>query len=735
MSHRDLRWPAWAAAGLAAAALCAWRMHESAVFGAGEAFHESLTHGEALLHSVASDPGVTYRMPLSGIALSLFRNHLGEGARLATGFVILLAPALLAFQAGLLLAGARAGLLAALLCSLPLGFNAAAGHEEQLYRIILLLTACLAAQRASRPGLAASAGLGLALGAGLLVRSPLFLFPLVLAAWDLVRPGPARDRGPVWSLLVLLCLPFLFLLPWAGLNSRLGLGPVLLEHGRADANIVSAALGLVPTQAGGSLMPSGLEAGEGALSWAVSEVLRHPGRYALGVLARLWFVFQLQPLLILAAAAGAWLNRRRAGVPETALLAAYFIAVHCLLSVEGRYFEPLWPVLAVLASCVPAARGSAKPAARPWLAWGAGAGVLGLALAAEWRVCAYARGGSEEEAFSQALARNPEDPWLWFLSGRRRLRLGEPELALSDLAKAASLEPGHFPFESSKAWAMTAAGRLDADGLKAAAAGWRGGLAWDWSQEEKDFLASALGLLRALALPPRAQASAGVPGLWLEVESAWRGRSGGRSAPADAALEHPRLAMARHLQALAAAWPAEQRLSIMQALAAKTPETGLGRETALLAEDLARADLKAGRKGSGLKVMETLAAANRDPELLARLALLYQEAGHPGRALETLDAASRLKPADSRVANSRGVALSLLGRKAEARREFETAIRLDPGLLAAYLSLGGLQAAEGDRDAALRTFEAGAAASGKKSRDPIARMLRSEADRLNLISQ
>ncbi|MFA6317329.1 MAG: hypothetical protein WC943_07915 [Elusimicrobiota bacterium] len=739
--------------GLLAAGLCLGRFHEDAVFSQGDAFHESLAHGEAFLHGVPADPGLTYRMPLGGVALSLFRNHLPDAPRTSAAFLIWASAPLLAFQAGLLAAGPWVGTAAALLCCLPLPFNSAPGYEEQLYRVLLLLAACLTAWRGSRPSPLRSAVLGLALGTSLLCRSPLFLFPFVLAfqeAWH-YRSAGNRPSGWGWGAGLLCVLPFVPLIPWIALNLRLGHGLVLFEHGRIVPNLVTGALGHVSTAACGAAAPAGLEQGGSALAWAANEAARHPLRTASAVLARLWFVFCLQPALITAAAAGLWMLRRSPEARGLALFAGYFIVIHCLLVVDARYFGPIWPVLAVLASglAAPLANRGWRPGGRPWLAWSAAAPVLLLAAFSLSRVHAYGRGEiSEEEAFAESLARHPEDPWIRFLQGRWRMRRGEPLPAVSDFSRAKALEPGHFPFESSLTWARTAAGLLDGPGLAAERAAWDSGLRHDWGAAEKDFLALSLDLLRTLAVdPPPRRSEAG--GLWSRVESAWRLRSDGGA---------PGVPLTRRLTELASAWPSRPRLSILKALAARAPDPGLEREATLLAENLgehgdaeaglrrllaaapgdadlllrlARLELRLGRRASALAGLEKALSATADSDLRARAAILFQEAGEAARSLGILDPLAARRPSDARLRNNRGVALSLLGRTSEARREFEAAIRLDPRLLPAYLSLGGLQASTGDREAGLRTFEAGLSAAGRGSGDEVARMLRAEIDRLS----
>src|SRR5262249_30183899 len=140
------------------------------------------------------------------------------------------------------------------------------------------------------------------------------------------------------------------------------------ENGEAHTNIVTGALGLVRTIEGGYAPllshPLADDRLTTVLAWAVREIPAHPLRYAAGVAGGLWLAGGLHPRLCAAAAAGARLARARPGWPAYARVAAYFAGVHCLMSVQDNYFEPLWPVLGALAAglAVEAARRAGAPA-------------------------------------------------------------------------------------------------------------------------------------------------------------------------------------------------------------------------------------------------------------------------------------------------------------------------------------------------------------------------------------
>ena len=77
-------------------------------------------------------------------------------------------------------------------------------------------------------------------------------------------------------------------------------------------------------------------------------MLRHPAPYVKGCLERLRYALRLQPLLWAAALVVLGLNFRSESFRQVGLFCCYFAGVHCLLSIEKRYLEPLWMILGAL---------------------------------------------------------------------------------------------------------------------------------------------------------------------------------------------------------------------------------------------------------------------------------------------------------------------------------------------------------------------------------------------------
>lgn len=84
---------------------------------------------------------------------------------------------------------------------------------------------------------------------------------------------------------------------------------------------------------------------------------------------------------------------------------------------------------------------------------------------------------------------------------------------------------------------------------------------------------------------------------------------------------------------------------------------------------------------------ELLRDWKRTPTLLANLANAQMRQGRLEEGLATLDEAERGMTPTAGMRNNRGIALKLLGRRAEARRQFEAAIAQDPSYRPARVNL------------------------------------------------
>lgn len=429
------------AAAAGAAALGAWQFLGGRVYSV-QNFAYYADRGELLFHGVL-DKSVSYSMPLLSLLVSAAEYH------------SYLTPAALARAAGLLVClpayavGARGGrtrgalfALAAMAATLGVGAHEA---EQVIYSLALLVF--LAAELLRRgSGAALPAALsGLAAGVTLLIRSPLFAFPPLAAAWGWFSQGGAARRRLLTAALFLACA-YLPLTPWVRLNQAVHGKTILFEEERSTCNIITGASGVVFTIEGDARAFAGLSRTESPYPWAFRKILSDPLNYLLAVARRLWQTFLFFPLLFLLAVAGLWLNRRDGDARFTAALAAYYILLHCLLSIEERYFYPARFLLALLAAggaWALLARYRRVPAEKPErgrLAPALAAALLlpaAVCLAVVWHYPGAARPGLIGVA--AALEKHPADPWLHKKLGETLLSYDLTERGLAALGEACAL--------------------------------------------------------------------------------------------------------------------------------------------------------------------------------------------------------------------------------------------------------------------------------------------------------
>lgn len=418
--------------------------------------------GEALFHGVKGR--VSWSMPAYSVAGALICHGKSPEEILALPAAAVFLCALLVFGIGALLSdvlGAAAGLAAyAFLAAGPDSFR-----ERWLFTLGVALTAFLLVWRARSPSPAKTVLLAASIGLSMNILSPLFLLPPLLALWDgLITGARSPVRARLRESAILLFVPYLFLLPWISMNWRLGHGFVPFENGRADYNVITGALGFAKTLVCEPRQLAGISSDQSVLSWAIGEAARHPVRFLLAFFARLWYAFKLQPILLLACLplwARAGTARRLLG-----LLIAYYLAVHCLMSAEARYFTPLWPVAAAGAGCLASWRSRPASIKLPWPRWVAGLSFIpmaGLTLFAMGLALAYPTRAADPGMIDRQIERYPQDSWLWSERGLQRLRDGKLDEAVGDLAKAQGLNPDSNERRLNLAVAKFIRGRSDAN--------------------------------------------------------------------------------------------------------------------------------------------------------------------------------------------------------------------------------------------------------------------------------
>ncbi|MDO8806656.1 MAG: tetratricopeptide repeat protein [Elusimicrobiota bacterium] len=432
----------WAAA-LGLAALGFWLTSRAGYSEPNLAFYAD--RGELLFHAFR-DKDISFSMPLFGFIVAFLRHFsFTDIALLGRILSLLLYVASYALGAA---NGSPVRGLSFLLAPLFLDFTHKNHELEQvLYSLLLVLYVNFQTLRCGKSRLFYSLLAGLSLGATLLVRSPLFLFPLVVLLYDYFYRGRGMKKYLLNSALFLVSA-YILLVPWARLNYSLSDRFIPLEGSRSDCNIITGAMGTLYTMEGDCRSFAGLTETSPVLPWAVKTVLAEPLNYAEAVFKRLWAVFLMFPVLIPLALIGLALDRRKENF-LLAWLAAYFIAVHCLLSIEERYFYPLRYLLGFLAVSGlwrAATKAREEGASKNILACAVFSVALIPAGLLEYYLWAYpARSAIPVMALDRGVKDFPGDTWLLKKRGRTYLEMGRTEDALAVFEEALAKPGGSDP--------------------------------------------------------------------------------------------------------------------------------------------------------------------------------------------------------------------------------------------------------------------------------------------------
>ncbi|MBI3552136.1 MAG: tetratricopeptide repeat protein [Elusimicrobia bacterium] len=707
--------------------------------------HMEPESGEGLLHGVEDNKiEVSYTMPLASISAAFCFGHLGPGLIALAWRAAIAALFVLSFALGLAVAGWSAALAAPALM-VPFTPTLLRDPINLFYALLVLVVAGSLVARARAPSGAQDARLGLAIGFSLLYRSPLVLFPLALTAFEWLT-APRRAR-PGWRSLLLLCLiPAAMLLPWIRMNRIAHGGFFPLERGRTDILLLGSITHVQKWEAESShvaLDPDELERAGGIYRWWAREVLRRPSSYLDSCLGRVRFIVSFHPFLFLAALSALWLGRRRAQTRVLGFLIFYLISVHSAIAIGEAYLVPLWPLLAALAGSLPAeARRRGAPRADPSadsVSSKIFAGCLALiapfCLFALWTVMTYGtvaerRSPRSEQAWQEALAEAPEEPWIILQDGKRKLARGDLQGAGACFARAAALRPEDENIRFHRAWALALQGEPDT------LMRFELPLSSLVLRESLSFLKASICLGAGLRAEARDHIAAGLEVMGIPLRSgartdepAWAPDDAGGRAPfvlsavREILRPMPRgdglrllgeiagMADARYIadvwlelaQAHADAGDGNQALRDLDAVkgldlkpdelrrlvrvycrlgryrAARALIAGLSTRNPVAARlwlDLAEAALVSRRRDIGLPSLRIAADLAAEPELRRQAALLFARAGESRRALAILEPLTLRQPSDARLWLQLASLSLAAGQRDSALRSLDKAARL-----------------------------------------------------------
>ncbi|MCK4936229.1 MAG: glycosyltransferase family 39 protein, partial [Elusimicrobiales bacterium] len=193
------------------------------------------------------------------------------------------------------------------------------------------------------------------IGISITCKSPMALFPLVLAFWFYFKPSSQIFFKRTF--LIFLFLAYMVLSPWILRNAKEFHEFIPFERYAAFCNIYTASKGMakacLPAEAHKLYHNEGkgnLYSSKVSSLTLIKEGMINYKAYFRGLIKRVPLVLTSFPFLFIFSILGLWLFRHNPGVNIIGLLVGYFILVHLLFSFESHYLIPVLPLFAILAS-------------------------------------------------------------------------------------------------------------------------------------------------------------------------------------------------------------------------------------------------------------------------------------------------------------------------------------------------------------------------------------------------
>lgn len=189
---------------------------------------------------------------------------------------------------------------------------------------------------------------GLALGFTFLIRSSLILIPLFVLIYDIIDKKKSFSFKKSLSFIL---SSYILLLPWALLSKHFIDKFLLTEYNRANLNIITGALGITLTAEGD--MSKLLDASNiNPFIFAFKIISAEPLNYIMSFIRRISYFILSNIFIIIPSIYVIYKARTKKEIKILSLFVLSFVFIHCLFSVEKRYFLPASIVLSIISSSV-----------------------------------------------------------------------------------------------------------------------------------------------------------------------------------------------------------------------------------------------------------------------------------------------------------------------------------------------------------------------------------------------
>lgn len=158
-------------------------------------------------------------------------------------------------------------------------------------------------------------------------------------------------------------------------------------------------------------------------------------------------------------------------------------------------------------------------------------------------------------------------------------------------------------------------------------------------------------------------------------------------------------------------------------------------DAAILWLERAEIEMRTGARGAARESLLRAESLPSDPaerrgETRHRIALAYQSLGEHDRAIALLEKLGRQYPAEGVFYGDLGISVYFKGERDAAIGHLETAIRLKPNLIPAYLTLGAIYTASGRHADALKLYDEGLARNPAGTGYPLRDVLHGERGKI-----